>query len=206
MIDKALKLYLETNIIPKYQFLDLAHSGSHVYDVIEKSIEIAQDYNVDLNMVYTVAAFHDVGLIADRARHHIIGAQMLFDDEFLKRRFSLEQLNIMKAAVEDHRASAKEPPRSIYGAIVAEADRSDDMDTVIQRTILFRAKKGESFEKIYPDIYDHIRDKYGDNGYLKVFLETKHTKKMLSDIRNLLKDTDIFKAYVKKIYDHLEQK
>lgn len=206
MIDKALKLYLETNILPKYQFLDLAHSGNHVYDVIEKSLEIAQNYNVDLNMVYTVAAFHDVGLIADRARHHIIGAQMLFDDEFLKGRFSLEQLNIMRAAVEDHRASAKAPPRSIYGAIVAEADRSDDMDTVIRRTILFRAKNDESFQKIYPDIYEHIQNKYGENGYLKVFLETKHTKKMLFDIRNLLKDKKVFKAYVKKIYDQIKQK
>lgn len=204
MINQTLKAYLENNILPKYQSLDLAHSGRHVYDVIEKSLEIAKDYEVDLNMVYTVAAFHDLGLIVERDRHHIIGAQMLYDDEFLKSVFSLEQLTIMKDAVEDHRASAKEMPRSIYGSIVAEADRSDDMDTVILRTILFRAKSDESFETIYPDIYEHIQEKYGVHGYLKVFLDTKHTKKMLSDIRKLLKDKDAFKAYVQKIYENMK--
>jgi len=203
MIHNKLKTYIEDNILPKYQTLDAAHSGNHVYDVIEKSFEIAKDYNVDLNMVYAIAAFHDVGLIVERDKHHIIGGEMLYKDEIIKNFFTEDQLVIMKEAVEDHRASSKNPPRSIYGKIVAEADRSDTMDTVIERTILYRMKYNESFEEIYPDILAHILEKYGENGYLKVFLETKYTTKMLSDIRELLKDKTKFKIYVYDIYERL---
>lgn len=42
---------------------------------------------------------------------------------------------IMKEAVEDHRASASHAPRSIYGKIVAEADRDLEPETVFRRTI-----------------------------------------------------------------------
>ena len=77
------------------------------------------------------------------------------------------------------------------------------MDTIIERTILFRAKNNESFESIYPDVFLHIKEKYGENGYLKVWLETKYTKKMLTDIRGLLKNPDVFKAYAKSIYNKL---
>lgn len=204
MINNELKTYIELNILPKYKFLDMAHSGSHVQDVIEKSLEIAKDYNVDLNMVYTIAAFHDIGLIIDRDRHHIISGEMLFEDYFIKKFFTLEQLITMKEAVEDHRASSKNPPRSIYGSIVAEADRSDTMDIVIERSILFRATDSESFESIYPDVYKHIQEKYGENGYLKVLLETKYTQKMLSDIRALLKNPVAFKEYTKKIFEKIK--
>lgn len=206
MINENLKAYIKLNILPKYQTLDLAHSGNHVYDVIEKSLEIAKDYNVNLDMVYTIAAFHDLGLIVEREKHHIIGGEMLYDDIIIKSLFTFEELIIMKEAVEDHRASSKNPPRSIYGKIIAEADRSDTMDTVIERTILFRIKNNESFEMIYPDVLKHIEDKYGENGYLKVWLDTKYTKKMLSDIRTLLKNQKEFKKYTKAIYDKLNIK
>lgn len=201
MINQELKKYIETTILPKYQTLDLAHRGNHVYDVIETSFDIAKDYDLNLDMIYTIAAFHDVGLVIERQRHHIIGGEMLFEDPFINKYFTIEQIKIMKEAVEDHRASSKHPPRSIYGKIIAEADRSDTMDTVIERTILFRLKQNESFETMYPDIYQHIVEKYGENGYLQVWLETKRTKKMLEDIRKLLLDPKEFKSYVKRKYD-----
>ncbi len=204
MINNELKEYIELNILPKYKLLDLAHSGSHVHDVIDKSLEIAKDYDVNLNMVYTIAAFHDLGLIVERERHHIISGQMLLEDNFIKNLFTLEELVNMKEAVEDHRASSKNSPRTIYGKIVAEADRSDTMETIIKRTILFRAKNSESFESIYSDIYKHIEEKYGENGYLKVWLDTKYTRKMLYDIRTLLKNPTAFKEYTKNIYDTLK--
>ena len=206
MINHELKTYIEFKVLPKYKLLDMAHSGNHVQDVIDKSLEIAKDYDVDLNMVYTIAAFHDIGLIVERARHHIISGEMLVEDNFIKKFFTLEQLLIMKEAVEDHRASSKNSPRSIYGKIVAEADRSDTMDTVLERSILFRAKHSESFEMIYPDIYEHIVNKYGESGYLQVWLDTKYTRKMLSDIRALLKNPTEFKEHTKNLYNKLKIK
>ena len=204
MINQNLKKYIEQNILPIYQKLDKAHSGNHVYDVINKSFEIAKDFDVNLDMVYTIAAFHDIGLIEERERHHLIGGKMLEDDLFIQSLFSKEDLCIMKEAVEDHRASSKTPPRSIYGKIICEADRSDTMDIVIERTILFRMKNNESFESIYPDVLKHIQDKYGENGYLKVWLKTKGTTEMLTDIRGLLQNEIEFKKYAEKIYEKIK--
>jgi uncharacterized protein len=42
----------------------------------------------------------------------------------------------MKEAVEDHRASSSRQPRSIYGKIVAEADRDIDTHEIFLRAIL----------------------------------------------------------------------
>src|SRR5690606_33144825 len=100
--------------------------------------------------------------------------------------------------------SSKTPPRSIYGKIICEADRSDTMDTVIERTILFRMKNNESFESIYLDVLKHIQDKYGENGYLKVWLKTKGTTEMLTDIRGLLQNEIEFKKYAEKIYEKIK--
>lgn len=205
MINSNLKNYLITNIVPLYDNLDLAHKGEHVYNVIETSLEIAKSYDVNLNMVYTIAVFHDVGLVKDRKTHHLIGGQMLADDLELKNYFTNEEIIVMQQAVEDHRASLPEPPRSIYGKIIAEADRSDDMETIIKRCFLFdRSKNGiRTFEESLSVVKNHLHEKYDYNGYLKVWLETKHVNEMLNDVRTLLKDEDKFIKYCLKIYNNL---
>lgn len=204
-INLSLKKYIEDNILPIYQKLDLAHSGNHVFDVINKSLSIAKDYDVNLDMIYTIAAFHDVGLIKDRKTHHIIGGKMLAEDEFIQNIFTKAEIKIMQEAVEDHRASNKTAPRSIYGKIVGEADRAENMDKIIERCLLFQMKSDEdTFDEIYPSVYDHIVTKYGENGYLTVWLKTVYVEEMLSDIRKLLKDSIKFKQYTKNIFNKMK--
>ena len=129
--------FIETQILPKYAEFDRAHNMEHVTRVIRNSLELVRTTGADTNMVYTVAAYHDLGMCGHRADHHIRGGKILAADARLKKWFSVDQIMIMKEAVEDHRASASRSPRSIYGKIVAEADRDIDPDRIIRRCIQF---------------------------------------------------------------------
>ena len=119
--------FVETQILPKYTEFGESHGLRHVNRVIKNSTELARITGADINMVYVVAAYHDLGMSGPRAIHHITSGKILMADARLKRWFSQDQIKIMKEAVEDHRASSSRQPRSIYGKIVAEADR--DIDT-----------------------------------------------------------------------------
>ena len=129
--------FIETQILPQYQQFDRAHNMEHVTRVIRSSLQLAQQTGADTDMVYTIAAYHDLGLTGPRAVHHITSGKILMTDARLKRWFSPEQIRLMKEAVEDHRASASRTPRSIYGKIVAEADRDLEPTNVIRRTIQY---------------------------------------------------------------------
>ena len=133
--DPSLVTYIEAEIIPRYEHFDRAHGTDHVRTVIAQSLALAARYDVDTDMVYTVAAYHDTGLANGRERHHIDAGRILAEDAELRRRFTEEQIGIMREAVEDHRASSDHPPRTIYGRIVAEADRVIDPATIVRRTV-----------------------------------------------------------------------
>ena len=136
-IDTRLKNYVETVVLPRYEAFDRGHDRTHVERVIAESLALAQNYDVDINMVYVVAAYHDVGLPQGRERHHIYSAQLLLNDKNLRRWFSEADLRLMADAIEDHRASGSRPPRSIYGCIVAEADRDITPELILRRTLRF---------------------------------------------------------------------
>lgn len=205
MIDNDLIAYLENNIIPLYNKLDGAHQSDHVYKVILQSLEIAKDYKVNLNMIYTIAVFHDLGLLVDRKNHHIIGGAMLESDSYIKEYFNNDEIKIMKEAVEDHRASNKNMPRSIYGAIIGEADRNSDVENIIRRCFLFDIDKYgiSNFNNSYQRVKLHVIEKYGKDGYLQVWLSTKKVTDALKKIENMLKDNDIFENYCYQIYQEI---
>ncbi len=200
-INPALKEYIAKNILPRYGGFDKGHGIDHVNDVIESSLEIAEAYDVDINMVYTIAAYHDVGIKFGRKNHNLTSGQILVEDEALLKWFDNAQLLTMQQAVEDHRASNDYEPRTIYGKIISEADRQIDIETIVRRTIEFgKAHYPElSFEQQFQRTYVHIQEKYGDGGYLKLWLETKKNSEGLKKLRALLTDKaamrELFAAY-----------
>ncbi len=137
MINESLKNYIVTNILPLYDDFDAAHQRNHVDIVMEQSMAIAADLDVDMDMVFTIAAYHDTGLTEDRKTHHLVSGKIVREDRWLRDWFSEEQIETMAQACEDHRASSDHEPRSIYGKIVAEADRFIDPDTIILRTVQY---------------------------------------------------------------------
>lgn len=194
--------FIETKILPQYAAFDRAHNLEHVTRVIRRSLDLVKTTGADINMVYAIAAYHDLGMSGPRAVHHITGGKILASDARLKKWFSPEQIKIMKEAVEDHRASASRAPRSLFGKIIAEADRDIDAEVVIRRTIQYglsnypELDKGEQWKRFK----EHMDSKYSVNGYIKLWLPKSPNEKNLNELRNLIADTPKLHEVFERIY------
>ena len=180
--------FVETKILPQYAAFDAAHNMEHVTRVIRHSLELVRVTGADVNMVYAIAAYHDLGMSGPRAVHHITGGKILAADARLKKWFSPEQLQVMREAVEDHRASASHSPRSIYGKIVAEADRDIEPDIVIRRTIQYGLANYPELdhEGHWKRFKEHMDNKYSKDGYIRLWIPNSPNAKRLNDLRNLI--------------------
>ena len=169
-MDRKLVEYIEGEILPFYDEHIKCHGSDHVRYVIRRSLDFAEqitDQQINRDMVYTIAAFHDIGIVVDRATHEMEGAKMLRSDKTIKQIFTPEQINIMAEAIEDHRASSNHEPRSIYGRIVSSADRYIGVDAALRSVYKFRIKYSPSatLDEIIDESITHIFDKFGDGGY-----------------------------------------
>ncbi len=207
-MDIKLISYLYEKILPIYKSFDKAHQLDHIHQVLKTSLEIANTIeNLRLDLVYTIAFYHDIGNLYGRENHHITGGQYLEKDEFLKTYFSAVDIKIMKEAIEDHRASNDEEPRTIYGKIIAEADREIIPEKIIKRTVQFgfshypNLTKAEHIERAL----EHIHQKYGENGYLKLWLDSKKNVDGLKKLRSLLLEEDKVRKIIEKYYKEYEK-
>jgi uncharacterized protein len=180
--------FIETQILPKYAEFDKAHNMEHVTRVIRRSLDLAIRTGADIDMVYTIAAYHDVGMSGPRAVHHITGGKILSQDARLKRWFSTEQLKIMKEAIEDHRASASRAPRSLYGKIVAEADRDIVPEQVFRRTVQYGLSNYPELDKEHQWLRfrEHMDQKYSAHGYIRLWIPGSPNEQKLNELRNII--------------------
>ncbi len=187
-MNKDLVQHIEANIFPLYDQVDPAHDIRHIQMVIENSLRIAKHYDVDEDMVYCIACYHDAGIRHGRENHEKTSAEVLRNDVALKRFFSDEQIRLMAEAVEDHRASSNHEPRSIYGRIVAEADRDIDPERIIRRSVDYALAHhpGASKEEIRSIALFHLEDKYGRQGYLKLYLHDERNEAGLETLRMMI--------------------
>lgn len=185
----GLRDYIGEHILPQYENFDPAHGPEHVRRVIENSMELARGLEVDPGMVYTIAAYHDVGIRYGRENHGVTSGKVLFEDPALERWFSPEQRQVMREAVEDHRASKQGEPRSLYGRIVSEADRDIDPEEIVRRSVEFgKARCPElTREEQLCRAQTHIREKYGEGGYLHLWLPCPRNERGLATLREWLK-------------------
>lgn len=203
-VTKELKEYIKENIFPSYQKNDLGHNLEHIKYVIKRSLKFASEIDgVNFNMVYTIAAYHDIGHYIDAKNHEKISATILFEDKMLKKFFSDQEIKIMSEAVYDHRASLEGEPRSIYGKIVSSADRNTLVQVPLKRTYAYRLKHSPnaSLDDIIEESRKHIIDKFGSHGYAteKMYFEDSDYKKFLEDISLLAQDKEEFKKQFIKI-------
>ena len=193
--------FVETQILPRYAEFDKAHNLIHVTRVIRNSIALARQTGADMNMVYVVAAYHDLGLSGPRAIHHLTSGKILMQDARLKRWFSPEQIKMMKEAVEDHRASASHAPRSIYGKIVAEADRDLAPETVIRRTVQFGLANYPEMDREghWRRFCQHMAEKYSVNGYIRLWIHGSENERNLNQLRSLI----VNPTEMRKVFDKI---
>lgn len=204
-VDLTLMEFVEKQILPRYTAFGESHGLYHVTRVIKNSLELARMLGADINMTYTIAAYHDLGMEGPRAIHHITSGKILTADARLKKWFSPEQIKIMREAVEDHRASASHAPRSIYGKIVAEADRNIDIDTVFTRAIQYGIEHDPDKDKEwqFKRFDSHMEEKYSNNGYIKLWIPHSPNEKKLKELRDIIVNKELLRQFFDKIYDKI---
>ena len=195
--------FVEKNILPRYTAFDKAHNLTHVNRVISRSLELASRIGADTDMAYVIAAYHDLGLEGPRAVHHLTSGKILAADSRLQKWFSKDQIKIMKEAVEDHRASTSHMPRSIYGKIVAEADRDLEPDIVFRRMIEYGIDHypEKSKEEQWQRFLSHIDNKYSSHGYIRLWLPNSPNEQNLKKIRDLISTPKLLRAEFERIYN-----
>lgn len=194
--------FVEKNILPQYTAFDKAHGLGHVVRVVRRSLDLARITGANIDMAYTIAAYHDLGMSGPRAIHHLTGGKILARDARLKRWFTPEQIKIMKEAVEDHRASASHAPRSIYGKIVAEADRDLDADIVFRRAIQFGLANYPEMdhEHHWLRFKQHMDSKYSESGYIRLWIANSDNERKLNALRSIINDAERLRTAFERLY------
>ena len=213
--------YIYDTIVPRYAAHDSAHKEDHALTVINQALELLERMQgwleahpeadrewkvpVDRNILIMAAACHDIGLVNGRENHHIDSGKMIREDMELRKWFSEEQVETIAQAAEDHRASGKRPPRSIYGKIVAEADRVIDGETIIRRTVQFGLNNYPGLDRDghIERAVSHLREKYGRGGYLRLWIPWSDNAARLAELQDIIADDDAVHDIVTSIFERL---
>ncbi len=199
----SLVRYIETEIIPQYAAFDKAHREDHARAVMERALGMAEQYpQIDTEMRYTAAACHDLGLAVDRKTHHLESGRIIRSNERLREWFSPEQIEVIAQAAEDHRASAQTPPRSLYGCLVAEADRMIVPETIIRRTVQFGLSHYPELDRKghWQRTLDHLHEKYAEGGYLHLLIPGSPNEKPLAELRRIIRDEARLREIFEEVY------
>jgi len=208
MVNPELEAFIEAEIIPEYKNFGRSHNVEHVRRVISNSLELAKflgDGKIDEDMAYAIAAYHDLGMSGPREIHHITSGKILMEDSRLRKWFSPEQIQVMKEAVEDHRASSDHAPRSVYGRIVAEADRDLEPDVVFTRAIEYGLEHYPELgkEAQWRRFAKHMDEKYSSNGYITLWIPGSPNERNLKQIRAVIADRNALRRTFNEIFDRL---
>lgn len=199
MINKKLKKYIDNKIMIKYKDNNYGgHGWEHIQDVINRSFELIEKFKLEVNpnMVYAVAAYHDIGYKQDPDNHEQVSSEIFMQDETMKEFFNDEERTIIAEAIVDHRASLEYEARSIYGKIVSSADRAIDVDIMLKRSIAFQAEKHKSenptIEQVIEYSFKKLSSKYGNGGYAKMYFPDDKYKDYLEKMNKLFTDKNEF--------------
>lgn len=198
----SLKQYIEQEILPRYDHFDSAHRRDHAEQVMRESLRLAALHGAREELAYTIAAYHDTGLVAGRELHHIHSGKIIRADQRLREWFTEEEIALMAEAAEDHRASSDHAPRTIYGQIVAEADRTIEPLTILRRTVQYGLTHYPTLtrEEHYNRFLGHLLEKYAEGGYLRLWIADPEKEQRLGELRALIRDRKQLRATFEQLF------
>lgn len=208
-INTELKQYIDSTILPKYIDNIGGHDLDHIKTVVQRSFEIVKAFQLDVNpnMVYTIAAFHDIGYKMDPDNHEQISAELFLQEENLKKFFSQEEIKIMSEAIVDHRASLEYEARSIYGKLVSSADREISVDNMLKRSLKYQkdkhATENPTLDQVIAFSYKKLSSKYGKGGYAKMYYPDQKYQDYLSEMQTILENFALFSCIEQKIAEKI---
>ena len=191
MINPQLKEYIEKNVFPQYENNESGHGLEHIQYVIKRSLEFAKQVpNVNLDIIYAVACYHDIGHHIDAKNHEKVSAEIFKNDKNIKNFFTDEEIDIIYEAIQDHRASGDSEPRSVYGKIVSSADRRTNIDDIMKTMYTYRLKHSPHFtiKENIEEAYQQLCRKFAYGGYATTKMYFKD-----DDYENLIEKAEWFK-------------
>lgn len=202
--------FVRSEVKPLYKTFDKAHNLSHFKFVTENCVAYgkilkSRGEDVNLELAYVVGALHDIGISKGREGHAKSSAIMVLENERLKNLFSPAEIKVISEAVEDHSSHLEYEPRSIYGKIVADADRNNSLYLVFSRPVKFGIKneKWRTREEHIDRVYEFVQEKFGRNGYVKYHLDIEETRKEQQKVWDLLDRKEECKSYIAGIFDEV---
>ena len=196
-VNPLLKKYISESIFPEYKKNDKGHGLIHILEVIRRSFVLNKNLNLglDVNMIYTIAACHDLGKYINSDIHEKIAADIFIKDENMKLFFNEEQRIIIKEAIEDHRSSKKDHPRTKYGELISSADRNTRIEIVFIRSFFVAHERMPemNIEEYLDYTYKRLSKRYGEEEPENMFLEDEDYRIFISEMRELLKHEEEFK-------------
>ena len=211
-MDRNLKNYIKTEIKQKYKTFDKGHNISHFNFVTKNCVNYAKQliekgYDVNLDIAFIVGAYHDIGIMCGREGHAISSGKIVRQDNMLKQYYNAETIELIAQACEDHSSHLSYEPRSIYGKLVADADRNNSVYLVFSRPIKY-GLKNEPFrtrQEHIDRVYNFVKDKFGRNGYVKYWLDVEDTKKEQQKVWEMLDNEVLCKAYISGLFDEISK-
>ena len=159
----------------------------HIKHVVKNSIELAKEYNADVEIVTLGALLHDISVPSEYGpieEHHIYGAKIA--DELLhKLNYPEEKIEHVKKCIQNHRSSGKANRTTIEEQCVADADTIAHFDAIpslfslaykdrkmkIEEGANFvKEKLKRDYQKLSPKTKELMKSRY-QNIMKEVFLE-----------------------------------
>lgn len=198
IVDKNLISYVEETIFPQYDKNDQAHGIIHIKEVIRRAFSLNDTLKLGLdpNMIYAVAAYHDLGKYIDHATHEKIAADLFIKDEKMKQFFNEQERTTIKEAIEDHRSSFEDTPRSTYGKLISSADRNTRIEIVFIRSFFVGKTRTPDMtvEEFLDFTFKRLSKRYGEENPENMFYEDQTYRAFLQDMRTLLGKEEEFKS------------
>lgn len=196
-VRQDLKDYIAEHIFPEYEKNDGGHNIAHILEVIRRSFALNDTFKLGLddNMIYAIASYHDWGKYEDHSVHHLIAARNFMNDEGMDKFFTPEEKQIIKEAIEDHRSSKEDEPRSIYGKLISSADRNTRIEIVFIRSFFVAHERmpETNIEEYLDYTIQRLSKKYDEENPENMFFEDETYKVFIQDMRDLLKKEEEFK-------------
>ena len=196
-VRQDLKDYITEHIFPEYEKNDGGHNIAHILEVIRRSFALNDTFKLGLddNMIYAIASCHDWGKYEDHSIHHLIAARNFMNDEGMNKFFTPEEKQIIKEAIEDHRSSKEDEPRSVYGKLISSADRNTRIEIVFIRSFFVAHERmpETNIEEYLDYTIKRLSKKYDEENPENMFFEDETYKVFIQDMRDLLKKEEEFK-------------
>ena len=163
--------------------VDAAHDASHIYRVLNHALNLAKNYDVNMDILVAACLLHDVGRPAQFADpklcHAQVGSKMAY--QFLKELgWPEDDCESVKHCVLTHRFTQSAQPESMEAKILFDADKLDVIGALgIARTLQYEGKMNVSLKEFFNEYHRKLIKLYD------VFY-TKEAKQMAVGGKELL--------------------